>query len=328
MGFRESDDRLAIIALTTPLGFLPGEAMRVAPLTLKEWSVLRSDANRIGSLYDALAEMDHSLRYRADELLARCGQVKSAVRELEDRGIWVATLGEDGYPSRWSTRLAASSPPVVYGAGKSEDVERPSIGIVGSREIADRLVTIANDLGAAAVLGGYGVVSGGARGTDRIGMNGALEVGGHVIGVLPDHLRREYLRRANNDELRAGRLTLLSIVHPDTPFSVGNAMARNRLIYAQSQLTIVVSASMGTGGTWSGAVENLKRRWAPVYVWTGECAPEANFRLVEQGAMALPTIPQSSDDMRALVHDATADFERRLSRSDGAADRQLGFFGK
>ncbi|MEZ4504389.1 MAG: DNA-processing protein DprA [Thermomicrobiales bacterium] len=136
------------------------------------------------------------------------------------------------YPQRWIQRLGRSAPPVIFGVGEAAHLSIPAIGIVGSRDISRSLMHVADDLGAAFVLGGYAVVSGGARGTDRMGMMGALEVGGVAIAIVPDHLQRDRLRRANLDDIGAQLLTMVTTVHPDAPFTVANAMSRNRLIYA------------------------------------------------------------------------------------------------
>lgn len=78
-----------------------------------------------------------------------------------------------------------------------------------------------------------------------------------------------------------------SVTDPEAGFTVGNAMGRNKYIYALSDYGLVVSASSGEGGAWSGAVENLKKRWVPLFVWLSNEAPPANQRLHEMGALPL-----------------------------------------
>ena len=46
-----------------------------------------------------------------------------------------------------------------------------------------------------------------------------------------------------------------------------------------------MSASLGEGGTWSGATENLAERWAPLFVRGDDTA--GNRRLLELGAIPL-----------------------------------------
>ena len=103
-------------------------------------------------------------------------------------------------------------------------------------------------------------------------MNAALGVEGAVVGVLADSLIRSAndsdVRRAISDE----HLCLVTPYVPTAPFSAGNAMSRNKLIYALADVTFVVASDEGKGGTWSGAVEALKKTYGDVAVWTGDGA--------------------------------------------------------
>lgn len=118
-------------------------------------------------------------------------------------------------------------------------------------------------------------------------MLAALEAGGVAVGVLAESLARTTrdpeVRRAVAD----GRLCLCTPYNPTAGFSVANAMGRNKLIYALSRATLIVASDLDKGGTWAGAVEALRRRTAPVLVWTGEGAGVGNPRLVERGAIPL-----------------------------------------
>ncbi len=139
---------------------------------------------------------------------------------------------------------------------------------------------------------GYGVVTGAAKGVDRLAMLAVLAAGGRAVGVLADSLtkatRDPDVRRAVAD----GCLCLCTPYNPTAGFTVANAMGRNKVIYALSQATVVVAADLDKGGTWAGAVEALRRRNAPVLVWTGEGAGEGNPRLVERGAVGIERISQ------------------------------------
>ena len=43
-------------------------------------------------------------------------------------------------------------------------------------------------------------------------------------------------------------------------------MARNRYIYCLADTAIVISSTADKGGTWTGAIENLKAAWVPLWV--------------------------------------------------------------
>jgi predicted Rossmann fold nucleotide-binding protein DprA/Smf involved in DNA uptake len=65
-------------------------------------------------------------------------------------------------------------------------------------------------------------------------------------------------------------------------------MGRNRLIYTLSDYAIVVASSANKGGTWSGALENMKNEWVPLFVVSYEDMPEGNQLLLERGGIELP----------------------------------------
>ena len=60
-------------------------------------------------------------------------------------------------------------------------------------------------------------------------------------------------------------LALVSPFYPEVGFNVGNAMARNKYIYCLSEAAIAVHSGKD-GGTWSGALENLKKNWVPMWI--------------------------------------------------------------
>jgi predicted Rossmann fold nucleotide-binding protein DprA/Smf involved in DNA uptake len=65
-------------------------------------------------------------------------------------------------------------------------------------------------------------------------------------------------------------------------------MGRNKLIYTLADYGIVVASSANKGGTWSGAMENLKNEWVPLFVVTYDDMPEGNQLLLERGGIELP----------------------------------------
>jgi predicted Rossmann fold nucleotide-binding protein DprA/Smf involved in DNA uptake len=118
-------------------------------------------------------------------------------------------------------------------------------------------------------------------------MAAALDADGAVVGVPAEGV----FQVARNGDLRrrvhGGELCIASPFGPDAPFRPGNAMARNKIIYALSQLTFVVSADKDSGGTWAGATEAIDRGYAPVAVWVGEGAKDGNQALISRGATAI-----------------------------------------
>jgi len=83
--------------------------------------------------------------------------------------------------------------------------------------------------------------------------------------------------------LLANNLALASPFHPEAGFNAGNAMQRNKYIYCLADAALVVHS--GTkGGTWNGAVEDLRSRWVPLWIKPTEDRSAGNADLVAQGA--------------------------------------------
>jgi DNA processing protein len=83
--------------------------------------------------------------------------------------------------------------------------------------------------------------------------------------------------------IQSGQLVLISPFNPEAGFNAGNAMARNRYIYALADYALVIDAAEEEGGTWAGAIENLRHAWTPLYVRIPGESP-GNAALVAKGA--------------------------------------------
>jgi predicted Rossmann fold nucleotide-binding protein DprA/Smf involved in DNA uptake len=329
------DDRIAMVAACTTLGLPSGSPNREDVLTNQEWNRL---AQWLGTqqmrpadlLYAGVAdlnsaELDPQLALKAAAVADRASMVALELEQLGQTGIWTLSRIEEGYPRRWKARLKGAAPPVIFGAGPVELADRPSIAIVGSREITDDLGEVANAIGLRAARAEMVVVSGGANGSDKFGMQGSLQADGCAVGLLPAGLARGSRQRDVRAFIADGQLCLISQVNPAAGFTVGNAMGRNRLIYALSDLTIVIATATGSGGTWAGATENLKRRWAPLAVWTGPGAPDGNGQLQRLGAFPFPEAPSDRDDLLRLIEQATTHFLE--GRPDDQSNQQLTIAG-
>ena len=108
------------------------------------------------------------------------------------------------------------------------------------------------------------------------------------------------MNREHRNLLLNGQLVLISPYDPNAGFNVGNAMQRNKLIYALADASLVVSADLNKGGTWTGAVEQLdKLKLVPVYVRsTGGSSPGLDA-LCSKGALGWPN-PQNAEAFEAV----------------------------
>jgi predicted Rossmann fold nucleotide-binding protein DprA/Smf involved in DNA uptake len=226
---------------------------------------------------------------RLNALLKRGVKLGFAVEQWNQSGLWVVSRSDAEYPRRYKDHLKEKAPPLLFGAGDPALLQGGGLAIVGSRDVDDAGQAFAGDVALWCARGGMPVISGGARGVDQIAMASALDASGIVIGVLADTLLRRSVTRDARNALADGRLLLVSPYHPEAGFTIGNAMGRNKLIYALADYGLVVSADHKKGGTWEGAVEELKRKpGRPVFVRMTGSVPVGNRKLVELGGVAFP----------------------------------------
>ena len=262
---------------------------------LAEW--LRQHSMRPANLLTSeglqrLEEADLALPVgfsRLKLLLDRGGALAMSVEGWSNKGIWVLSRSDEAYPQK--LREGRVGPPILYGTGDSALLTAGGLAIVGSRDASEAEVAYTQRLAQACAESGLQVVSGGARGIDTEAMQEALERGGTAVGVLADSLLKSAVAGKYRNYLLKGRLVLVSPYDPAAGFDVGNAMGRNKYIYALADYSIIISAFVGKGGTWAGAVEALKAGRKPIFVRAEGDVPEGNQKLLERGAIPFPPEP-------------------------------------
>lgn len=289
-------DTQAVLLLTTYFGNSGGAASK--PLGPKEWgrfaTWLNSRGNRPGQLLDdrqngLLDEWSDPkiTGERLTGLLDRGSALAMALEKWERAGLWIVTRADSAYPARLKRRLRELAPPVLFGFGNKELLDRGGIAVVGSRNVTDDGRIFAAELGRKTALAGCPIVSGGARGVDETAMLGALEHEGQAVGILANDLIRQASSSKYRKYLRSNDLVLVSPFKPDGRFQVGNAMARNKYIYCAADTAVVVACEEGSGGTWSGGTEALRNEWVPVWVLDDPDQGAGNLALLNKGAYRL-----------------------------------------
>lgn len=229
---------------------------------------------------------------RAKNLLSRGAAMALAVEKWTNNGIWVICRSDAAYPERLKHHLKKQAPPILYGIGEIDLVSRGGLAVVGSRNIDNEGELFTRKVAEESARQGIQIVSGGARGVDQIAMLAALEAGGTVLGVLADSLMNAAVSGKYRRGIREKQLTLISPYNPDARFNVGNAMARNKYIYALADFALVVAYEYQKGGTWAGAREELKRESArAVFVRDEDSVPDGNEALKKMGALPFPKQP-------------------------------------
>ncbi len=287
-----TENAQAVLLLTTY--FMKPVKGAAKPLTPTEWgrfALWLKESNRVpASLlngnpkeildgwYDAKVSKE-----RINELLGRGHAMALALEKWSRAGIWVLTRSDAAYPNRLKARLKTDAPPVLFGCGNTTILNSGGVAVVGSRnaELVDLKFT--KELGKKAANEGYSIVSGGARGVDEASMLAAVESEGTVVGVLADSLLRAVTSSKWRRGLMDNSLVLVSPFYPEAGFNAGNAMGRNKYIYCLADTAVVVHSG-NKGGTWNGALENLRKQWVPLWVKPTNDSGAGNAEIVRKGA--------------------------------------------
>lgn len=306
---KRSDSALASLLLTNRL-----VEAGVKPLTSRTyWQLLaqvEDPATLLGAGPDLLVR-HHGLRREIAEQVARLldGSTSFAVEleRLEQQGLHALSPFDETYPTRLMERLGTTAPPILYVAGSPALLEEAGIAVVGSRAIDDAGALIAQQVARRITAQGDVLLSGGAKGVDQLAMSAAQESEGRVVGVLADALKRRLRQPDVRRAIGAERVCFVTPFKPSAGFSIANAMARNKIIYALARFTLVVAADAERGGTWEGASEALRRNFGDVAVWTGDGAGDGNPLLVQRGARAI-------DDLDRLFEESQVELPSRVEQ--------------
>jgi DNA processing protein len=194
-----------------------------------------------------------------DDLAARLQKV-DPLAELERahaQGIRLVTPADGEWPSALDDLAHASSlherggvPVALWatGPGRLDELTGRAVAVVGSRSATTYGVAVARDIGATLGEAGQTVVSGAAFGIDQAAHRGALAVRGPTVAVLACGVDRAY-PAAHKDLLAyiADAGVVVSEAAPGCAPTRIRFLARNRLIAAMSQGTVVVEAAIRSG---------------------------------------------------------------------------------
>ncbi len=313
MNVELSSNAKAILLLTAPLltGRNKAASSSVKPLSVSEYDRLArrlyecglQPADLLGPeagviLIESLLDFDNE---RISQLLERGFLLSQTIDYWQARAIWVVSRADPDYPERFKRRLGGSAPPVLYGCGDVTLLGTGGLAVVGSRNADDELMECAESIGHSAAVAQCTVISGGARGIDYAAMHGALAAWGTVVGVLANGLEKAAMERGDRDVLMDSRLVLISPYDPKAGFNVGNAMQRNKLVYALADAGLVIESDYNKGGTWAGAVEQLdKLSLVPIYVRSKGDISNGLKALEKRGALPWPN-PVTAGDFREII---------------------------
>ena len=268
----------------------------IEPLSISEWSkaaealmnhklepkdILSFTEYEIDSLFsDAKISSERLMR-----LMDRSAGLFAEISRYKSEGINIYTRADKEYPLKLKKKLKQKCPPLFYCAGDISISELRVAGYAGSRNIDSDDEDFTRKTVMKTCAYKLGVVSGGAKGVDSIAAQTAFDEGMPLIeytaGGLTDMLKKKDIRE---NVIRGNRL-ILSEVIPDAGFSVGNAMSRNKYIYAHSEAAVIIKSDLNKGGTWAGAVENIKHGWTKLFCRDKDYP--GNVELIRQGAIPI-----------------------------------------
>ncbi len=206
---------------------------------------------------------------------------------LISQGYEIISMDSSDYSKALKRNLQTNTPSIVFTKGNKALLQEPAVAIVGSRSADPISLQFTSETAKKCVSEGKVVVSGFAKGVDRMALDAALEAGGKSIIVLPQGITtfasgfKQYYKY-----IMQGRLLVLSAFHPNAPWSVEFAMRRNPYIYGLAD-EIFVAQSDDKGGTWSGVIDGLRKKRTIYVRKPQDNEKNANILLIQKGAIAV-----------------------------------------
>ncbi|WP_455478408.1 DNA-processing protein DprA [Bartonella sp. B10] len=194
---------------------------------------------------DALPELSRKGGLCAPIRIATLEDAEKEMQKAERLGVQFVCLGEPNYPAFLKTIEA--SPPLISIKGNFSAFQKPSIGVVGSRNASAAgkklAAQFANFLGNS----GFTIISGLARGIDSIAHQASLLTG--TVAVMAggiDHIYPSENKKLYDDIIANGGAIVSEMPISWKPRAI-DFPRRNRIIAGLSLGLLVVEATMRSG---------------------------------------------------------------------------------
>ena len=166
---------------------------------------------------------------QVDELLKAKSELPNysfLAESLHEQGFKIITINSKEYSNILKGNLKTKqAPPILYIKGNIKLLNESSIAIVGSRKASEVSLEFIKNITKECSKRHQVVVSGFAKGVDKMALDATLEYNGHSIIVLPQGIKtfasgfKKYYQK-----IIQGDVLVLSTFHPNVPWSVGLAM--------------------------------------------------------------------------------------------------------
>lgn len=218
---------------------------------------------------------------RINKLISRSANIAFELKKLQEIGINIVTRADKEYPKLLKKKLKSNCPPLLYYIGELNIANMKSIGFVGSRSANEEDKLFVNNIISKIDKNKYAICSGGAKGVDTFATEYAYQNQYYVIQYIADSFLKKIKDIEVIEAIKNKKMLIISSAKPNASFNVGMLMARNKYIYSQSEATIVVKSDYKKGGTWSGAIECLRKKYCNLYCQDIE--NKGNKELIELG---------------------------------------------
>lgn len=223
----------------------------------------------------------------------------AALAWLERPGQQLLMWDDQNYPALLAE--ISDPPPLLFVAGNATILDRPQLGMVGSRRASRPGLDTANAFAKSLAGAGFVITSGLALGIDGAAHQGALDVGGATIGVLGTGIEKLYPQRHRS--LAARMIDEGSAVVSEFPLDAGpnasNFPRRNRIISGLSLGVLVVEASVASGSLITARLAAEQGR--EVYAIPGSIhhpGAKGCHQLIRDGAVLVETVEHILEALR------------------------------
>ena len=252
----------------------------------------------------------HGLRNPDADRLQRC------LEWLDAPGHYLVTLDDEYYPPL--LRRIDDPPAALFVVGRPDNLVRPQVAIVGSRNATpggrDHARSFAGTLSRA----GFAVTSGLAAGADAQAHEGSLDADGitlAVIGTGPDRVYPARHKALAHRIIEHG--ALISPFPPGTDARPGNFPARNRIISGMSLGTLVVEAGVRSGSLITARLATEQGR--EVFAIPGSVHnPLARgcHRLIRDGAKLVEKAEEVVEELAPMAGELAESIQALLEQSE------------
>lgn len=184
-------------------------------------------------------------------------ELKHKIKSWEEKKISIIPYFSENYPGLLKN---INNPPKAIFTQGNIDYQN-AISIIGTRKPTEYGSEMAKKVGRRFSELGFSIINGFAKGIDILSIQGALEVNGHIIGILGSGLLNLYPKgnlKLFNDILNQFNGGFISEYLPDDSVKKYYLAARNRISSALTLGSVFIEASSESGTKWQ--LENAKQQ--------------------------------------------------------------------